>query len=294
MGLVFQLLSSWGWLVGFFAAGMALYKLRYTRMLDGRIALLALAGLVIGVPVRQTFWCCSRCSALPGAMARADAALAGDPGGALRRSFLRHLHLWLAGGGSGVWLVGWPGGVVAGVLAGVAGGGGARFPVLAPDRGTALRLKPRARASADDAASRGWRRGQPHRLLSFRSDELEGGASMRIHNLYTDANGQSHFRDIEVEWVEETRSGKFVQTPAGERHHLPRGTTRPPTSIGTRHRAGSTSSTSTRGYEITASDGEARRIGAGEVILVEDTTGKGHLSKANDGKIRNCILVPID
>ena len=30
---------------------------------------------------------------------------------------------------------------------------------------------------------------------------------MRIYNLYTDANGQSHFRDIEVEWVEETRSG---------------------------------------------------------------------------------------
>ena len=28
---------------------------------------------------------------------------------------------------------------------------------------------------------------------------------MRIHNLYTDANGQSHFRDIEVEWVEVAR-----------------------------------------------------------------------------------------
>ena len=32
---------------------------------------------------------------------------------------------------------------------------------------------------------------------------------MRIHNLYTDPNGESHFRDIEVEWVEETRSGKL-------------------------------------------------------------------------------------
>ena len=31
---------------------------------------------------------------------------------------------------------------------------------------------------------------------------------MRIHNLYTDATGQSHFRAIEVEWVDETRSGK--------------------------------------------------------------------------------------
>jgi hypothetical protein len=32
---------------------------------------------------------------------------------------------------------------------------------------------------------------------------------MRIHNLYTDASGQSHFRDIEVEWVEERRGSKF-------------------------------------------------------------------------------------
>ena len=31
---------------------------------------------------------------------------------------------------------------------------------------------------------------------------------MRIHNLYTDAGGQSHFRDIEVEWVEERRGSK--------------------------------------------------------------------------------------
>ncbi len=45
---------------------------------------------------------------------------------------------------------------------------------------------------------------------------------------------------------------------------------------------------------ITASDGESRVIGAGEVLLVEDTTGKGHLSKAVDGKLRHCIFVPID
>jgi peptidoglycan/LPS O-acetylase OafA/YrhL len=52
-GWFFHLLSGWGWLVGFFAAGMVLYKLRHTRIFDGRIALLALAGLVISVPLRQ-------------------------------------------------------------------------------------------------------------------------------------------------------------------------------------------------------------------------------------------------
>jgi peptidoglycan/LPS O-acetylase OafA/YrhL len=50
-GWFFRLLSGWGWLVGFFAAGMLLYKLRDTRIFDGRIALFALAGLVLSVPL---------------------------------------------------------------------------------------------------------------------------------------------------------------------------------------------------------------------------------------------------
>jgi hypothetical protein len=48
------------------------------------------------------------------------------------------------------------------------------------------------------------------------------------------------------------------------------------------------------GVEITASDGEKRVIGAGEVFLVEDISGKGHLSKAVSGKMRHSIFVPID
>jgi hypothetical protein len=31
----------------------------------------------------------------------------------------------------------------------------------------------------------------------------------RSHNLYEDADGESHFRDIEVDWAEETPSGKM-------------------------------------------------------------------------------------
>ena len=46
--------------------------------------------------------------------------------------------------------------------------------------------------------------------------------------------------------------------------------------------------------EITASDGEKRIIGPGEVFLVEDTHGKGHLSKAVEGKMRHSIFVPIE
>jgi hypothetical protein len=48
------------------------------------------------------------------------------------------------------------------------------------------------------------------------------------------------------------------------------------------------------GVEITVSDGETRVIGAGEVLLVEDVTGKGHLSKAVAGQVRRSIFIPIE
>jgi len=48
------------------------------------------------------------------------------------------------------------------------------------------------------------------------------------------------------------------------------------------------------GVSIQASDGETRIIGAGEVLLVEDTSGKGHFSKAISGQMRHSIFVPIE
>ena len=48
------------------------------------------------------------------------------------------------------------------------------------------------------------------------------------------------------------------------------------------------------GVKLTASDGESRFIAAGEIILVEDTTGKGHLSDHIENKIRHSIFIPIE
>jgi hypothetical protein len=114
---------------------------------------------------------------------------------------------------------------------------------------------------------------------------------MRIHNLYTDAGGQSHFRDIEVEWVEEGRGSKFSNA------------CRPPALSFARPRPSTTSTGTPRrqyiinldtGVKITASDGESRVIGTGEVILVEDTIGKGHLSQHVEGRIRHSIFVSVE
>jgi len=116
---------------------------------------------------------------------------------------------------------------------------------------------------------------------------------MRIHNLYVDANGETHFRDIEVEWVEERPGGKLSKRF-------------PATGIIFRETSGDYDLdwhpaprrqyiiNLDGGVEITASDGEKRTIGAGEVLLVEDVTGKGHLSKSVGGKLRHSIFIPID
>ena len=45
----FGVLGGWGWMLSFFVSGMILYKLRGTRVFDGRVALAALAGLVLTV-----------------------------------------------------------------------------------------------------------------------------------------------------------------------------------------------------------------------------------------------------
>ena len=116
---------------------------------------------------------------------------------------------------------------------------------------------------------------------------------MKIHRLYADQKGESHFEDLEVEFAESTRAGRLSARlsatgiifrevspdydldwhPAPRRQYI---------------------INLDAGVQLTASDGETRRIGAGEVILVEDTWGKGHLSKALDGALRHCIFVTLD
>jgi hypothetical protein len=116
---------------------------------------------------------------------------------------------------------------------------------------------------------------------------------MKIHNLYTDDKGESHFRDIEIDWAEERRGSKlskkfpatgviFRETEAEHNvtwHPAPR-----------RQYIVNLDA----GVKITASDGESRFIKAGDIILVEDTHGKGHLSDHIENKIRHSIFIPIE
>src|SRR3979411_361792 len=94
---------------------------------------------------------------------------------------------------------------------------------------------------------------------------------MRIHNIFVDDKGETHFRDIQVEWKHEGRGGKtsdtfpatgiiFRQTPGTydyEWHPAPR-----------RQYIINLDG----GVSIQASDGETRIIGAAQVLLVVDSS----------------------
>ena len=45
--------------------------------------------------------------------------------------------------------------------------------------------------------------------------------------------------------------------------------------------------------EVEASDGEVRRIGPGTVMLAEDTTGKGHITRGVGTQERLSLFVPL-
>jgi len=124
-------------------------------------------------------------------------------------------------------------------------------------------------------------------------DSRENQPLMHIHNLYADEDGETHFRDIKVEPATEGPGGKVSgRFPA--------------TGIVFRTTEGNYNydwhTAPQKQYvinldapvKVTASDGEWQDIGPGEILLVEDTRGRGHVSQAVDGKFRHSVFVTLD
>lgn len=47
------------------------------------------------------------------------------------------------------------------------------------------------------------------------------------------------------------------------------------------------------GLEVEIGDGTRRTFGAGDILLAEDTTGQGHISRAVDGRPRRSLFITI-
>ncbi len=106
---------------------------------------------------------------------------------------------------------------------------------------------------------------------------------MKITRLYTGEDDESHFEEIEVE-VEKIQAAEgivFRQAPPGhvlDWHPAPR-----------------------RQYAITLSgqgeieigDGTVRRFGPGDIMLADDTTGRGHITRVVGTKPRLYVSIPL-
>jgi len=120
-----------------------------------------------------------------------------------------------------------------------------------------------------------------------------GTKTMTVVRLYTGADGQSHFEDIQVPLRDAGKIGflserikatgvVFRQTGGDydyDFHTAPR-----------------------RQYvvnlegevEIEVGDGTRRILRSGDILLAEDTTGQGHISRAVAGKPRRSLFITLD
>jgi len=121
-------------------------------------------------------------------------------------------------------------------------------------------------------------------------DRNEGMKTMRIHNLYTDESGETHFRTVEIELTEIGPDGTTSKLFPAKGIIF---RTTPGDWFFGWHRAARRQYVVNldASHQVTASDGETRIIGAGEIYLVEDLYGKGHLSRGL-GQFRRSLLIP--
>jgi len=119
---------------------------------------------------------------------------------------------------------------------------------------------------------------------------------MKYTRLYTAANGESHFDEIEVEFAPNDFASSSPPLNLSE--------FAPATEFGFMSAPAGWSSdwhpssgrnffvVLTGEWEVTASSGETRRFAAGSALLVEDTAGKGHASRVIADSIS--VLVQLD
>jgi hypothetical protein len=121
----------------------------------------------------------------------------------------------------------------------------------------------------------------------------QGGRAMKVVRIYTGADNKSHFEDLEIPLTDGGKVGFvsdlskatgviFRETAADYNYDF--------------HTANRRQYVVNLegGVEIEVGDGTKRILGAGDILLAEDTTGQGHISRAVAGKPRRSLLITLD
>jgi hypothetical protein len=115
---------------------------------------------------------------------------------------------------------------------------------------------------------------------------------MKIVRIYTGADGESHFEDVELTLTDQGPMGRISAMVEArgvlfrevdgdydlDFHNAPR----------RQYVVNLTGS-----VDIITGDGTTRRLGPGDILLAEDTTGRGHKSRNVGGEPRSCLFIPL-
>ena len=115
---------------------------------------------------------------------------------------------------------------------------------------------------------------------------------MLITRVYTGSDKKSHFEDVEIELLDQgpmgsisslwSAKGVLFRKVSGDYdldfHNAPR-----------RQFVVNL----TGAVEIEVGDGTKRQLGAGSILLAEDTEGQGHISRSINGEPRECLFIPL-
>ena len=132
--------------------------------------------------------------------------------------------------------------------------------------------------------------------FTFRSNEISAeqkGGTMRVVRLYTGPDNKSHFEDIQIPLKDAGKVGFISELYKA-------------TGVVFRETTGDYNydfhTAPRRQYvvnlegevEIEVGDGTRRILRTGDILLAEDTTGQGHISRAVAGKPRKSLFITLD
>ena len=116
---------------------------------------------------------------------------------------------------------------------------------------------------------------------------------MKVTRLYTGPDGESHFEDVDIpldEFKSADRRSELMKATGilfretGGEYNLDW------------HNAPCRQFVINLGgeSEIVIGDGTVRRFGLGDILLAEDTTGRGHISRTANNQPAKSVFIPLD
>ena len=116
---------------------------------------------------------------------------------------------------------------------------------------------------------------------------------MKYTRIYADAQGETHLQDVEPEMKPTDHASKMSELVAGK-GVIFRDTSSEEYFIDWHNAPRRQFVVNLTGeVEITVSDGEKRRFGPGSILLAEDVTGKGHISRGVGKSERRTLFIPL-